>query len=113
MKTIIEAKGRVEWWLYTVSHGQLLLRRPKNPTLPRRLDILFKDVVEAHVVSFFDNLRVVEAMPDQTSAATIMPVGGRSLYKLIGENAVGHVIAGAIVCKEDDGEYDEPSSLLL
>ena len=108
MKRLIEAKGRVEWWLYTVSHGQLLFRRPKGTAQPRRLDILFKDVVEVRVVSFYDNLQVVEAGPE---IATINPVGRHSLYELIGENAVGYVVAGAVVWSEDDGEYDEPSLL--
>ena len=113
MTPLIEAQGRVEWWSYTVSHGQLLLRRPKAPSHPRRLDILFKDVVEAHMVSFFDNLRVVEAGPEEATMVTIVPVGGHRLYRLIGDNATGHVVAGAVAFAEDDKEYDEPSGLIL
>jgi len=111
MNTILEAQGRVEWWLYTVSHGQLLLRRPKNPAHPRRLDILFKDVGEAHVVPYFDNLRVLEVRPGD-AGFEIAATGRRKLFRLVGENAVGHVVAGAVVHAEDDLEYDEPSSLL-
>jgi hypothetical protein len=36
--------GRFQWWAYTVSHGQLLLRRTKEPEHPTRADVLFKDV---------------------------------------------------------------------
>lgn len=108
MKTLIEAKGRVEWWFYLVSHGQLLLRRPKGSAQPRRLDILFKDVVEVRVVSFFDNLQVVEA---GSEIATINPVGEHSIYRLVGDNAIGYIVAGAVVWSEDDGEYNEASSL--
>jgi hypothetical protein len=111
MNTILEAQGRVEWWLYTVSHGQLLLRRPKNPAHPRRLDILFKDVGEAHVVPYFDNLRVLEVRPGD-AGFEIAATGRRKLFRLVGDNAVGHVVAGAVVHAEDDLEYDEPSSLL-
>jgi hypothetical protein len=111
MTTILEAQGRVEWWLYTVSHGQLLLRRPKSPTHPRRLDILFKDVAEAHVLAYFDNLRVVEVRQGEAGFETSV-IGNRTLYRLVGDNAVGHVVAGVVVHVEDDGEYHEPSSLI-
>ena len=111
MKTILEAQGRVEWWLYTVSHGQLLLRRPKNPDYPRNLDILFKNVAEAHLVAFFDNLRVLEVGPGEAGFENAA-AGKRKLFRLVGENAVGHIIAGAVVFAEDDLDYSEPSSLL-
>lgn len=111
MNTIIETHGRVEWWLYTVSHGQLLLRRPKNPTHPRRVDILFKDVAEAHIFAYFDNLRVLEILPED-EGFDIAPAGKRKIFRLAGDNAVGRIVAGAVICMEDDLEYDEPSSLI-
>lgn len=111
MITILEAEGRVEWWLYTVSHGQLLFRRPKNPTNPRRLDILFKDVAEAHVFAYFDNLRVVEIQLGDEEF-DIAAAGTRKLFRLVGDNAAGRIVAGAVVYAEDDLEYDQPSSLI-
>jgi hypothetical protein len=111
MNTILKAHGRVEWWSYTVSHGQLLLRRPKTPQHPRRVEIVFKDVVEAHMKDFFDNLIVLEIKPEE-GGIDPSAVGRRKLFKLVGDNATGHVIAGAVAHVEDDLEYDDPSSLL-
>jgi hypothetical protein len=111
MITIIESEGRVEWWLYTVSHGQLLLRRPKIPSHPRRLDILFKDVVEAHVFAYFDNLRVAEIQPGD-EGFDAAAAGRRKLFSLAGDNAAGRIVAGAVLHAEDDLEYDDPSSLI-
>lgn len=112
MKMILEAHGRVEWWSYTVSHGRLLLRRPKNPAHPRRLDILFKNVLEAHVVAYFDNLRLLEVRPGD-AGLDVAVVGDSKLFRLVGDNAMGYVVAGAVVHAEDDLDYDDPSSLLV
>ena len=111
MKTILQVQGTVEWWQYTVSHGQLLMRRPKTPAHPRRVDILFKDVGEVHLVTHFDNLRVLEVEPGDPEFATAA-AQTRKRFNLVGDNAVGHIVAGAVVHVEDDLEYGDPSSLL-
>lgn len=112
MKTVLGVQGRVEWWMYTVSHGQLLLRRAKSPPHSRRLDILFKNVVEAHLTTYFDNLRVLELLPGDAELAPFGTVGDRKVFKLLADNASGHVIAGSITHGEDDLEYYDPSPLL-
>lgn len=111
MTMIIEAQGRVQWWLYTVSHGQLLFRRPKSTAHPRRFDILFKNVTEVHVFDHFDNLRVFEVEPG-TGGVNTSAIGNRKVFQLAGDNAVGYIVAGTIVHVEDDLEYNEPSSLM-
>jgi hypothetical protein len=104
MKKIGEAQGRVAFWLYTVSHGQLLLRRPKTDKQPTRIDILFKDVVEINLRSYFLDLRVEEDDVERND--------GRAKYLLIGSNGTGWIVAGAVFWAEDSLEYDEPSSLM-
>jgi hypothetical protein len=111
MKTILEAQGRMEWWLYTVSHQQLLLRRPKSPAHPRRIDLLFKDVAETRLVAYFDNLRVIEVLRGDAEF-DIAAAGRRRLFNLVGDNAGGRIVAGAVFHAEDDLEYDAPSPLL-
>ena len=105
MKTLLEVSGKIQWWLYTVSHGQLLLRRPKRGPV-RRLDIFFKDVGEVHLPRYFDDLRIIEE-----DGETALALLGQRRYTLLGGNAAGHIIAGALLWVEDDREYDEPSSL--
>lgn len=111
MKIVIDDSGRVQVWLYTVSHGQLLLRRPKDLNHPRRLELLFKDVIEVHLVRSFINLRVVEMGRDKFDLSSSVPELHR-IFKLTGDNAVGYVVAGVVVFAEDDLEYYDPSPLI-
>jgi hypothetical protein len=104
MTTILEVRGLVQWWLYTIGHGQLLLRRAKSAELPRRVDILFKDVTEVHMLSHFDNLRLLELRSEGAES--------KRRFRLIGDNGVGEVIAGVVMHAEDDLEYNAPSPLM-
>jgi hypothetical protein len=99
-----EIKGRVEWWLYTVSHHQVLLRRPKGEDYSTRVDVLFKNVAQVELVPFFDDLRIDED--------TSRDFGSRRMFRLTGRNASGYVLAGTMVWAEEDRSYNEPSSLL-
>jgi hypothetical protein len=75
------------------------------------LDVLFTDVSEAHLFAYFDNLRVLEVLSAEEELGPAL-TGAKRLFKLVGDNGVGKVVAGADLHTEDDREYHEPSSLL-
>ncbi len=113
MKTVLQFPGRFQVWSYTVSHGQLLLRRAKSNDHPTRVDVLFSNVPYMRLATVFDQLHVSEE-----DIATLPSLGALSLldrliYSINGSNTDGLVIAGSVVAHEDQGEYDEPSHLSL
>lgn len=107
MSALIETTGRVQWWFYTVSHGFLLLRRPRTNSLTR-LDLLFLDVSEVRLTSHFDDLQVLK---ETAANYALQPSEGRCVYKLVGANATGYIVAGNFLWAEDNLEYDAPSPL--
>jgi len=108
----LKYRGRFQLWSYTVSHGQLLLRRNKGPGFPTRVDILFKDVAAVHLPTSFDDLELAEDHgPAQDFAGGLgaWPAHGRKTFRLTGQSFAGTVVAGAVFCHEDTKEHFEPS----
>ena len=104
------------WW-FTVGHGRLLLRSPKNTSLPTRIDVLFKGVVDIHLPTLMDELGVSVATEEERTELNVQ-VGpsrmlGRKLYTARGLNFMGYVVAAAVAWHEDECDYDEPSHFPL
>lgn len=116
MSHILGFKGRFQWWLYTPSHGQFLLRRNKSPEYPTRVEVLFKNVAAVHLATVFDELNVTEAPADAVlnvrEQLGALNLSERKIYLIRGVNCSGYVVAGSVTWNEDQGEYYEPSKLL-
>jgi hypothetical protein len=100
-------------WTYVVSHSQLLLRSVKTQEAKSRIDILFKNVGLVCLASSLDTIAVEQVAPSVVGLAGTEPfLKGRTVFQVKSSNHNGYVIAGAVVCHEDQGEYHEPSFLL-
>src|SRR5262249_48013426 len=103
---------RFQVWLYSVSHGQLLLRSTKSDEIPTRIDVLFNDVAALELPTLFDGLSITEAALDEAQSLNVQlgswPIHRRKVFVLRGTNYLGYVIAGAVSWHEDEGShYDE------
>jgi hypothetical protein len=106
---------RFQLWRYTVSHGQLLLRSNKSEAHHTRCEIFFKDVVRMDLPTLMDEVEV-DVAADADVPAFVLELGvcerwERPVYRVGGRGFVGYVVAGAVACAEDEGEYHTPSSL--
>ncbi len=116
MPNDIKIGGSVAIWSYTIGHGRLLLRRTKSSAHPHRIDILFKDTGWICLPSSLDDLTIQEVSIDE--AAELFAQAGRvrtsdrKMFKVTGKGQQGYVLAGVVVLAEDEGEYDDPSSLI-
>ena len=103
-------------WTYRVGHGELLLRSPKAPGYPTRIDILFKSVQAVELRSRIETLVVEEAQASEVLNRATKPMAfvekGHKIYLIKSKDWVGLIIAGAVFWAEDLGEYGQPSSLL-
>lgn len=102
-----------EFWNYTVSHGQLLLRANKTNALPTRVEILFKGVL---VMSLTARLRgiAIDVVQDSEVLHSLgsFDIEGRSIYRVTTADFAGYVAAASFFVHEDDLDFDEPSALL-
>jgi hypothetical protein len=114
MSETMTFRGRFQWWAYTVSHGQLLLRRTKQPEHPSRVDVLFKDVAAVSLPTCFDDLSISDGDPrglrEIPGGLGAWAPDGRRLFIARGTNWSGFVVAGAVFFHEDDKEYSDPSA---
>jgi hypothetical protein len=100
-------------WTYVVSHSQLLLRSVKTQEAKSRIDILFKNVGLVCLTASLDNIAVEQVSPSVVGLTGTEPfLKGRTVFQVKSSNYTGYVVAGAVACHEDQGEYHEPSSLL-
>lgn len=110
-------RGRkFELWTYAVSHRQLLLRSNKSEEYPTRCEILFTNVSHLKIPAWIDALEI--EVGDHSTAleaeeTSLLKESGTVLYLIRGRGFSGYVLAGNLTYVEDNGEYYEPSSLLL
>jgi hypothetical protein len=101
---------------YGTSHGQLLLRSPKTRENPTRIDVLFRDVRLMELRSNMDRLEIRETALEDVADRATKPVHvvepGHKAFILTDGASLGLIVAGAVVWKEDDGEFFQPSALL-
>jgi hypothetical protein len=102
-------------WRATASHGLLLLRSNKSATQTTRVEVLFKPVRALKLRASFDGLRVRE--PNDLERSEIFAEAGEPdnsearIFVVESGTFRGYVVASAMQVVEDDGEYDELSSL--
>ena len=111
-EAIISFQRTFEVWLYSVSHGQLLLRSNRSEKFSTRIDVLFKDVAAMALPTVFDGLSVAEAATNELHDLNIqlgaLPIQNRKIFTIRGANFRGYVVAGAVFWHEDEGyHFDE------
>ncbi|MDQ0873890.1 hypothetical protein QFZ77_002549 [Paenibacillus sp. V4I3] len=58
---------KFQLWHYKVSHGELLIRSPKNDKNYKNIDIMFFDVKYIEVPRFLPNIKIEEVNEDDIS----------------------------------------------
>jgi len=115
-KLVVSFKREFQVWSYTVGHGRLLLRSPKAPAQPTRVDILFTDVRAVEIRTNLSSLTIQEAELEEVAQRPIKPQQaletGHRIFLLKSADWVGCVVAGSVHWREDQGEYGEPSGLM-
>jgi hypothetical protein len=106
-RVLFTDRGTFQWWSYTVSHGQLLLRSPKSADRPTQIDILFKNVSAVELRTVMEGLEVIETDARPKNAA-----GDDRVFLVRSRDFAGFVLAGAVTRDEGDHEYYEQSPLL-
>lgn len=103
--------GTFQWWSYSASHGQLLLRSTKSTKRPTQIDVLFKNVSAVKLRTVMEDLEVLEtdADPENLARDERVPV---TFFLVRSQGYEGHVVAGAVARDEGDHEYHENSPLL-
>jgi hypothetical protein len=113
---ILKVERPICIWDFVVSHSQLLLRATKDQAHPTRLDVAFGGVAAVNLPVFMSGVTIDEADPslrDEILRATHVDVPEeRRVFLVEGPDFKGWVIAGILSFVEDDGEYDDPSSIL-
>jgi hypothetical protein len=114
-KDHLDQRRQFQVWSYTTSHGQLLLRSSKSINYNSRFDVLFKDVAYICIPAVFNCLKVIELDGDPEVSIMLgdLSLHDRTIFRIAGEGYSGYIVAGAIFWNEDQGEYDEPSPLLM
>ena len=111
-EAIIGFHRKFQVWLYSVSHGQLLLRSNRSEEFSTRIDILFKDVAAMALPTLFDGVSVAETAKDAAHELNIQlgawSIQNRKVFAIWGANFSGYVVAGAVFWHEDEGyHFDE------
>jgi len=107
--------GDFQIWTYDVSHGRLLLRRPKAGG-PTRVDVLFTDVHFIQICAFFDSLSV-ETIKDISSLGLPISIckatadSTLKTFKIQSADWTGYVVAGAMHVHEDEEDFARPSKI--
>jgi hypothetical protein len=100
-------------WLYTVSHGQLLLRSNRSAERGTRVDILFKGVDAIQLPTVLQGLTMAKTpRPEALEISKKLGIRLRDsadVFVLRGAHYVGFVIAGAAFVHEDEGQHYDPS----
>jgi len=104
-------KGRFQWWAYTVSHGQLLLRSTKSPERPTQVDILFKDVGAVCMPTAIVDPQVTEGGPQDVPGIHQLESEGRRIFLIRGSGGQGYIVAGSAFSDEGDHDFHDPSPL--
>lgn len=109
-KHLFKYDGRFQWWSYTVSHGQLLLRCTPSVKRATQVDVLFKNVSSVSIPTTLEDLEVLDG--DETTPVMLGPVGGRNVFVVRAKGIDGYVVAGAVFHHEWPGTPSDPSPLM-
>jgi hypothetical protein len=104
-------------WSYTVGMGRLLLRSTKTPTFGTRIDVLLQNVTLISIPTLLEGLSVrapdVGELPEIRDSAGAIAENETRVFIFEGASYSGYVVAGVMVIHEDEGEYHEPSELIV
>ncbi len=103
-------RGVFQWWSYTASHGQLLLRSTKSADRLTQVDVLFKNVSAVNLRTVMQDLELVETDVDPENLAR--DEAPRRFFLIRNRDHEGFVVAGAVARDEGDHEHHEQSPLL-
>lgn len=114
--TTIRINRPIVVWRYTISFKQLLLRSVKATRHSTRIDVLFSGVEALSCrTSYDEGLRIVEAGYEESetifSAAGVESNAHLTCFVLVGPSSRDWIVASYMQTAEDEGNYDEPSSL--
>lgn len=98
-------------WRYDVGHARLLFRSPKSADHPTRVDVLFKNVAAIHMPTLFTGMAIRSGPRSLPSDPRNLGTSGGTIFEITGDNVSGHIIAGAVVAREDEGSHGDPSPL--
>ena len=116
MKPILTIDRPMQVWLYSASHGLLLLRGQKVNDVDKRIDVLFRGVqaIETRMQNL-ECLSIVEVsisdLEMSQSKPQDLPESDLKAFLLNCEGWTGYVVAGSVEWIEDELAYWEPSSL--
>jgi hypothetical protein len=111
--TILNFQRRFQIWLYTASHGQLLLRSNRSVDHDTRVDILFKDVAAINLSTVIEGVQIGEASEDEMRQCNIAldkePTHAQKVFMVRSVNYLGYVVARAVFWHEDTGQHFDES----
>lgn len=112
-RTIVNLERHFQMWLYTASHGQLLLRSNRSDLYSTRVDVLFKNVTAVQLRTDFDLQSILEVSINEVADGSISAFGmvgaNQRIFMLVGPSFSGHVVAGALHWHEDVGQHFDDS----
>lgn len=105
-------KRKFQFWHYQVSHGELLLRSPKDASHPRNVDLRFAGVEYVDLPRFLVDLEVDEPTDDDTTRATERlgkSIDRQTVIVLKSQGRRYLVVASAVRADETDmGIFETP-----
>ena len=111
--TLLDFRRPFQIWVYSVSHGQLLLRSNKSGIYETRIDVLFKNVSYMNIATNLDVLmiRQVEYHFIKEIGAPVDgdAVKNRNFYELRSNGNKGYIFSGSVNWHEDNGSHYEAS----
>jgi hypothetical protein len=111
MKTTFAGR-RFQLWQYRVSHGELLVRSPKDAAHPRNADLMFAGVEYVDLPRFLPDLEVDEPEDEDLSRAQERlgkPVERQTVVVLKSQGRHYVVVAAAVKAVESDMDiFDSP-----
>jgi hypothetical protein len=111
MKTTFAGR-KFQFWQYSVSHGELLVRSPKDAAHPRNADIMFAGVEYVDLPRFLADLEVDEPSDEDLARAEERlgkPVGRQSVVVLKSQGRHYLVVAAAAKAVASDMDiFDSP-----
>lgn len=111
MKTIFAGR-KFQLWQYRVSHGELLIRSPKNGGNRRNMDLMFVGVEYVDLPRFLPDLEVDDPLDEDLSRAQERlgkPIERPSVVVLKSQGRRYIVVAAAVKATESDMEiFDSP-----
>ncbi len=114
-KSIVRFDRKFQIWLYSASHGQLLLRSTKDETHATQVDVLFKGTALIHIPVFFSGLTISEISESEFRSLKLStglyPIGDRKCLKLEGDDWEGVIVAGYVGWLEEDAPHSADSKL--